>query len=116
MAAFAATRQVGNAVFLSGQIAPEPDRIPASSVVTQTKAAFREVVKLLDGHGLSVGDIQYVTGYLNDPADFDDYHRTWQQLFPVDPPARTTVSATILAENALVELSVVAAPDRSARR
>lgn len=109
MTAFAAARQAGDLLYLSGQIAPESERGPDSTVITQTQAAYRQVQNLLASHGLSLSDIQYVTGYLHNPSDFADYDRAWQQVFQIDPPARTTVSATILVDNALVELAVIAA-------
>jgi len=112
MSAFATARRVGDALYLAGQIAPLRDRGPASTVISQTEAAYRQVADVLAAHGLTLRDVQYVTGYLSNPADFDDYHRTWQRIFPVDPPARTTVSAAILADNALVELSVIATATR----
>ncbi|MFC9556383.1 RidA family protein [Rhodococcus sp. NPDC056960] len=109
MTAFAAATRTGELLYLSGQIAPEPDRGPASTVVSQTEAAYRQVEQLLASHNLTLQDVRYVTGYLNNPADFDEYHATWRKVFPVDPPARTTVAAAILADNALIELSVIAA-------
>ncbi|MGW4336383.1 RidA family protein [Rhodococcus koreensis] len=108
MTAFAATTLLGDMLYLSGQIAPEDDRGATSTVVSQTEAAYRQVEKLLAAHNLTLQDVRYVTGYLHNPADFDDYHATWQKIFPVTPPARTTVSVAILADNALVELSVIA--------
>ncbi|MEN0135187.1 MAG: RidA family protein, partial [Rhodococcus sp. (in: high G+C Gram-positive bacteria)] len=100
MTAFAPTTLLGDMLYLSGQIAPEADRGPTSTVVSQTEAVYRQVDKVLATHHLTLQDVRYVTGYLNNPADFDDYHATWQSIFPVTPPARTTVSAAILADNA----------------
>jgi enamine deaminase RidA (YjgF/YER057c/UK114 family) len=75
MTAFAAARQVGDVFYLAGQIAPQADRGPTSTVISQTEAAFGQVATVLAARGLTLRDVQYVTGYLSDPADFDDYHR-----------------------------------------
>lgn len=105
---FADARQGGGLIFLSGQIAPEPDRLSASDVTSQTDSAYQRVEAVLGRSGLDLSDITYVTAYLSKAEDFDDYHSAWRKIFPNEAPARTTVSARILAENALVEISVVA--------
>jgi 2-iminobutanoate/2-iminopropanoate deaminase len=104
---FADARHAGSLLYLAGQIAPVDLRGAGSTICAQTESAFKQAELILAQHGAELSDVIYVTAYLSDPADFDKYHRTWQTVFP-NNPARTTVAATILADNALVELSIVA--------
>ena len=48
------------------------------------------------------------TIYLTDMADFGAVNAIYGELFPTDPPARSTVAVTALPLGALVEIEAVA--------
>lgn len=75
----------------------------------QALNVFAQIEEALAAEGLGLENLIYVTGYLDDPTDFEAYDRVWRQIFPDNPPARTTVAATILVKGPLLELSVTAA-------
>ena len=95
-------RKSGHLAFLSGITAPPGD------TRTQVAKAFDRVKKRLDELGTSLDNILNVVVYL---ADLNDrptaLNPVWEEYFPINPPARTTVQVG-LAPGVLVELQVVA--------
>lgn len=104
--AYSPSRTIGTARLFSG-VVPTPEK-HNDGIKTQTRDAYRQISEMLASERLSLNDVVYVTAYLSDPDDFAAYDAVWRELFPTNPPARTTVSAQLLVPGARVELSVIA--------
>lgn len=98
-------------VFVSGQIgfSPETGKLVDDSVEGQLRQAFSNVSQILEAAGATLDRVVKVTVYLTDLGAFGDVNRVFSEVFPDDPPARTTVEVAALPLGALVELDVVAA-------
>ena len=55
-------------------------------------AAFCSIFKgVLQGAGVSMGNVVRTTVFLKDMGDFADFNSVYAEFFNVDPPARSTV-------------------------
>jgi 2-iminobutanoate/2-iminopropanoate deaminase len=99
-------------LFASGSIGADPrtGEVP-SELATQTTLALESLGGLLESAGSAVGRIVKVNVYLSDiQADFDRMDEAYKAFFQArgveDPPARTTVGATL--PWAKVEIDLIA--------
>lgn len=104
--AYATSREAAGLRFYSGLIARP--KVWNRDIRGQALDVFHVLQEVLQSDGLSLSDVVYITGYLCHPDDFQAYDQVWQDVFPTNPPARTTVAATILVDGPVVELSVTA--------
>lgn len=108
--AYAISRAAAGLRMYSGIIAGS--ELYGKKIRGQALDAFKRAEEKLHADGLSLADVLYVTGYLTRAEDFEAYDQVWREIFPSDPPARTTVAARILVDGPLVELSITAAERR----
>ena len=93
-------------VYLAGQVSKEP----AGDVTGQTAAVLKQIDDLLARAGSSKEKILSATIYLADIAGFADMNKAWDPwVSQANPPARTTVEASLATPDYLVEITVVAA-------
>lgn len=97
---------VGDLVFVSGQLGTVPGR--DLSFEEQFRNAMDRVSRILERAGSSLDKVVKVTVYLADARYFSDMNRLFQEYFPRNPPARTTIVASFPTPGALVEVDVVA--------
>lgn len=110
---FAAAVQVGELVFVSGQMGVDPrtGALVAGGVVAQTAQALRNVAEILAAAGTSMDKVVRGTAYVvslqqHYLAMNDEYKRAWGG----NPPARAIVGVSELTEpGALVQFDFVAA-------
>lgn len=99
-------------VFVSGQVPVDPatGAVP-DGFADQVRRALRNLEAALAAAGAGLGDVVKVTAYLADGARFDEYDAVYREVFPTEPPARTTVEAGLMGLS--VEIDCIAAlPDR----
>lgn len=101
--------KVGNLVFTSGYAGLDLDRkIVSSNVETQIRKTFGNLKAVLEAAGSGFEYVVEVTVFLRDLADREKYlNPIWHDLFPVNPPARTTVQA-VRRHDTAVEVKMVA--------
>jgi enamine deaminase RidA (YjgF/YER057c/UK114 family) len=58
-------------------------------IAAQTWFTYREIQRLIEAQGATMGDILNVTVYLQDMRDFPTFHRVHERFFPEAPPAVT---------------------------
>ena len=106
----------GGLVYLSGMLAGEgPAPFPAD-IKSQTRSTLERVNAVLGGSGLSLHDAASVTVYLKRAEDFAAMNEVYRTFVGDAPAARTTVVADMMRDEALIEISVVAAARGTARR
>jgi 2-iminobutanoate/2-iminopropanoate deaminase len=101
--------QVGNFVFLSGQIplntAGELDQ---GGIVEQTIQVLENIKALLAAVGLGLADVVKTTVFLTDLSNFAEMNRVYAEYFPQQPPARSTIQVAALPKGAAIEIEALA--------
>jgi 2-iminobutanoate/2-iminopropanoate deaminase len=94
-------------VFISGQgpVDPETGNMP-DAFTDQVRQTLRNVQTILEATGTSLDNVVKVNAYVTDLTRFGEFNEVYGEFFQQDPPARTTVSASLLGF--LVEVDCVA--------
>jgi len=102
--------QSGNLLFLSGSAGIDKEgKIPGPDIESQARQAFENLGEVLEAAGSSWDNVLKVTCYLTHPArDVRGWNKVWLEYFPKNPPARATVGASLLREEWLLEVDVIA--------
>lgn len=102
--------QAGNMLFLSGQVAIDPDsnELIAGGIDQETEQVMKNIEKLLKQSGYSFSEVVKTTIFLSDMRHFADVNKVYGSFFKGDFPARETVAVLGLPKNANVEISVTA--------
>lgn len=99
----------GDLVFVSGQVGPNPDtRQYEPDIKVQTRRILEQIKTILEATGTSMDQVLSNSCYLTRTEDFAAFNEVYQEYFPADPPARTTVGVSLMAPGALVEITAVA--------
>jgi 2-iminobutanoate/2-iminopropanoate deaminase len=99
----------GNTLYIAGQEGTdESDKLVAGGIGPETTAALGNVQKVLKAAGFELKDIVSVTVYLADIHEFPDINKVYKNLIPDPKPARATIQAAALVNNARVEISAIA--------
>ena len=102
--------EVGNMLFLSGQIPinPTTGEIVEGGIKEQTNQVFKNITAILNEAGYSSEDIVKTTVFLSDMSLFTEMNGVYAEQFSGNFPARSTVAVKELPRKALVEIEVVA--------
>jgi 2-iminobutanoate/2-iminopropanoate deaminase len=86
-------------VFASGQVAADPaTRQPVSDDVrVQTRQVLSNLRAVLEAAGADMSSVLKTTCFLADINDFAAFNEEYQEFFPSDPPARSTIQAGLVA-------------------
>lgn len=96
----------GNLVFISGMVGHDPEKDLSFS--EQFKNVMEKISKTLQAVGSSLDKVLKVTVYLGDASYFDEMNKIYQQYFPKDQPARTTIVVGFINPKIKVEVDVIA--------
>jgi reactive intermediate/imine deaminase len=101
--------RVGQLVFLSGQIALDPDsgQLVDGGIEAQADRAFRNLRAVVEAAGGTVADVVKLTLFLTDLGDFPKVNEIMQSHFAQPYPARSTVGVAALPRGALFEVEAV---------
>ena len=99
----------GNLMFLSGQIAinPETGEMPAG-VQAQTAQAIANIKAILAEKGATLDNVVKTTVYLAEMSLFGEMNEIYAQHFSEPFPARSAIAVKELPKRALVEIEVIA--------
>lgn len=103
--------KVGSLLYISGQIALEPDGalVGESSMAEQARQVFDNIEIILERAGASSANVVKITAYLTDMTRYAEYSAERTRFFKGRRPASTTVEVSKLAfEGLLVEVEAVA--------
>ena len=103
--------QAGNMLFVSGQIAinPETGTIDSSDIVGETNQVLLNIKAVLAEAQMDFNNVVKATIFLSDMSLFASVNEIYGKYFSGDFPARETVAVKGLPKNANVEISVIAA-------
>ncbi|MCX2476393.1 RidA family protein [Pedobacter sp. MC2016-05] len=102
--------QAGNFLFVSGQVAinPENGELNLVNIEEETHQVMRNLKAVLLEAGLSFDNVVKSTIFLSDMGTFSQVNEIYGQYFTADFPARETVQVSVLPKNVNVEISVIA--------
>ncbi len=105
--------QVGDLLFLSGQLGMDREGNLAEDVQAQTRQALENLKALLEAAGYSLDDVVKTTIFLKDMGHFPEVNEVYASFFRPPYPARSTVQVARLPKDALVEIEAIAVRDRT---
>ncbi|WP_421942190.1 RidA family protein [Pedobacter sp.] len=102
--------QAGNFLFVSGQVAinPESGELNIGNIQEETHQVMRNLKAVLLEAGLTFDNVVKSTIFLSDMGTFAQVNEVYGQYFSSDFPARETVQVSVLPKNVNVEISVIA--------
>jgi 2-iminobutanoate/2-iminopropanoate deaminase len=102
--------QVGQWLFLSGQIGLDPatGELVSGGVTAETNRVLENLRAVLGAAGASFANVVRTTIYLADLADFGGVNEIYARFFQAPFPARATVGVAALPRGARVEIDAVA--------
>ncbi len=100
----------GNMIYTSGQIAWGSDGniVGIGDIEIQTRQTLSNVEAVLNEAGADWGDVLKCNVYLKDMNDFQKMNNIFCEIFPDNPPARTTVQTPMAEETMMIEIEAVA--------
>ncbi|MDS0261123.1 RidA family protein [Haloarcula sp. S1CR25-12] len=100
----------GRLLYTAGQIPVTPDGavLADEPIGPQTDQALTNIERILAAAGLEMAQVLKTTVYMTDIDDFDGMNRVYRSYFEGDPPARTALEVSRLADDAAIEIEAVA--------
>jgi 2-iminobutanoate/2-iminopropanoate deaminase len=99
----------GNTLYVAGQEGTdEAGKLAAGGIGPETKAALDNIAKVLKAAGYEMKDVVSVTVYLADIHDFPEMNKVYKTVVPDPKPARATIQAAALVNDARVEIAAIA--------
>lgn len=108
---YSPAQQIGNFLFVSGQIAlnPQTGTLIATDIETETRQALDNLAAILRKAGFDSSDVVATTVYLRDISDYPKMNNIYGGYFQdKNYPARSTVQVAALPRDARVEISAIA--------
>ena len=94
----------------AGQIpvTPAGEVLADAPIGEQTEQALANVERILEAAELELADVLKTTVYLTDIDEFDGMNEVYRSYFDAEPPARTAVEVSRLADGAAIEIEAMA--------
>lgn len=103
--------RVGNLLFISGQIAinPQNGEIEAKDVSGETMQVMKNLEAILKEAGIGFDQVVKTSIFLTDMGNFGQVNEVYGRYFKSQFPARETVAVKGLPKDVQVEISMIAA-------
>jgi reactive intermediate/imine deaminase len=99
---FAKAVRAGDLVFVSGQMATDASgQLIAGNIEAQARQIFRNIEAILAEAGCTMADVVKCTCWIDDPRDFTRFNAVFAEVFPDQPPARSTVISRLVLDGKL---------------
>jgi len=97
-------------LYLAGQVAldPKTGELTGRDIRQQTERTLENVKGILEAAGSNLHHVVKTTVFLKDLNDFAAMNEVYGRFFAAAPPARSTVQASRLPKDALLEIEVIA--------
>jgi reactive intermediate/imine deaminase len=108
--------QVGNMLFITGQLPVDPltsTKVGDGDITLEARQVMRNMMAVLEEAGFSAGDVVSAVVYLTDIDTLDTVDAVWQEFF-TDPqayPSRAVVEVSALVLGIQLEISAIAIKD-----
>ena len=101
--------EVNGVIYISGQIAIEPNvgKIISADIESQAEQCCKNIEAILNSCYMGMKSIVKTTCYLSDIADFNKFNAVYEKYF-VSKPARSCVAVKDLPAGALCEIEAIA--------
>jgi 2-iminobutanoate/2-iminopropanoate deaminase len=105
--------RAGNFLFVTGQIAADPDtgEYVLGDVETETRREMDNLTIVLESAGFSLRDVVSARAFLTDFGEYETFNRIYTEYMGEFLPTRTTIGVVALAAGARVEVDLVAYRD-----
>lgn len=102
--------QVGDMLFLSGQIAinPETGELVLESFKAQVQQVFKNIGAVLNAAGADFSNVVKATVFLKNIENFAEMNDIYAKYFPTEPPARSAVEVARLPKDVDIEIEMIA--------
>jgi 2-iminobutanoate/2-iminopropanoate deaminase len=102
--------QIGNMLFLSGQIAinPQLGELELKDITTETHRVMKNISAVLEAADYSLNNVVKTTIFLSSMDHFQEVNTVYASYFNDNFPARETVAVAGLPKNVNVEISMIA--------
>ena len=102
--------QVGNMLFLAGQIAldPESGKMIMGGIEEQTHRVMQNLRAVLEAAGLTFNDVVQTQAFLKDLNHYGKFNAIYAKYMGENRPARAVVEAARIPKDALVEVMMTA--------
>jgi len=110
-AGFAMGTQVGDTIYVAGQIAQDPDGklVGAGDMTAQARQVFANIAEILAVAGATMKDVVKITTYVTDMSKYADYSAVRAEVFPGADIASATVAApSLVRDGYLIEIETIA--------
>lgn len=100
----------GRTVYTSGQVAwnENSNLVGMGDPGAQTAQVLKNIQSVLKEGGATMEDVLKCNVYLPDIRHFQAMNEEFAKAFPKNPPARTTIQATLAEPEMLVEIEAIA--------
>ncbi|PYX83329.1 MAG: RidA family protein [Acidobacteria bacterium] len=99
----------GNTLYIAGtEGTDENNKLRPGGIGPETQAALDNIQKVLKKAAFELQDIVSVTVYLADIKDFPEMNKVYKTVIPDPKPARATIQAAGLVNDARIEISAIA--------
>ena len=107
---FSEVVQVGDLLFLSGQLGlpPGTNALVPGGIGPETRQTLENIKATLERHGSSMSRVVKCTVFLADIAEWAAMNEVYMEFFPENPPARSALGSSGLALNARTEIECIA--------
>jgi 2-iminobutanoate/2-iminopropanoate deaminase len=102
--------QMGNMLFLSGQIAinPQLGELEITDVTEETNRVMKNIIAVLEAADFNLTQVAKTTIFLSSMNHFQEVNTVYASYFKDSYPARETVAVAGLPKNVNVEISMIA--------
>ena len=102
--------QIGDLLFVSGQVPIDPDTgaVVEGDIQAQARQSLNNVKAILNAAGTNMGAVVKTTVFLADMNDFAAMNEVYAQFFQTPFPARSAVQVARLPKDVKVEIEAIA--------
>ena len=105
---FSGAVQVGNTLYLSGDIGVDANNKVPNTAEEEAKLLMESIQQTLKSAGFTMDDLVTVTVYCSDVKHYDAFNKVYRTYFKREFPARAFIGAGTLLFNARFELQGIA--------